>query len=92
MSRKPRRTIQFFRLVIQLGKDEYAVTPLLPASAVARKAFWLRKQTRDHTTYEVRVTTTEGNRSQPDGDKSISRSKLWPCSLATQVPADASVD
>jgi hypothetical protein len=92
MSRKPGRTVQFFRLVIQLGKDEYSVTPFQPATTVARMAFRLRKQTRDHKTYEVRVTTTEGNRSQPHGDKSISRSKLWPCSLATQVPADASVD
>lgn len=58
-ARKPRRTIQFFRLVIQLGKDEYAVTPLQPATAVARKSFRLRKQTRDHTSYEVQVTTTE---------------------------------
>jgi hypothetical protein len=38
------------------------------------------------------VEPPERNRSQPDGDKSISRSKVWPCSLATQVPADASVD
>jgi hypothetical protein len=57
--RRPRRTIHFFRLRIQIGKDEYAVTPFQPATTVARKAFRIRKQTRDQTTYEVRVTTTE---------------------------------
>jgi hypothetical protein len=64
-SRKPRRTVQFFRLVIQLGKDEYAVTPFQPATTVARKAFRLRKRTRDQITYEVRVTTTEVRCSCP---------------------------
>jgi hypothetical protein len=33
-----------------------------------------------------------GNCSRPEGDKSITRSKLWPRFAATQVPADASVD
>ena len=64
-NRKPRRTVQFFRLVIQLGKDEYSVTPFQPATTVARKAFRLRKQTRDQTTYEVRVTATEVKCSCP---------------------------
>jgi hypothetical protein len=32
------------------------------------------------------------NRSRPESDKSIARSKLWPCLAATQLPADASVD
>jgi hypothetical protein len=30
------------------------------------------------------------SRSQPEGDKTIARSKLWPRFAATQVPADAS--
>jgi hypothetical protein len=64
-NRKPRRTIQFFRLVIQIGKDEYAVTPLQPAPAMTRKVFRLRKQTGDHKTYEVRLTTTEVRCSCP---------------------------
>jgi hypothetical protein len=65
MSRKPRRTVQFFRLVIQLGKDEYTVSPLQPAPATMRKAFRLRKQTGDCNTYEVRVTATEVKCSCP---------------------------
>lgn len=65
-ARKPRRTVQFFRLVIQLGKDEYAVTPLQPATTAARKTFRLRKQTRDQTSYEVQVTTTEVKCNCPD--------------------------
>jgi hypothetical protein len=34
----------------------------------------------------------KGNRSRPEGDKSIARSELWPRSAATQVPANTSVD
>src|SRR5262245_26633228 len=55
-SRKPRRTIQYFRLVIQSGKDEYAVTLLQqlvrPAYPRTKGHVTQRKLPHMHTNWE----------------------------------------
>ena len=50
---KPSQLVPFFRLVLSIGSDSYAVVPL--ATGPHQKAFRLRKLTGDRNSYEIRV-------------------------------------
>lgn len=54
--RKKKGIVKFFRLTIQYGGDEYALTPLAPDDDIARKAFRLRKLSGDRNVYDILVT------------------------------------
>lgn len=54
--KKARKRGNSFRITFSYGTDTYAVIPLNPDPAEARKAFQLRKQTGDRQVYAVRLT------------------------------------
>jgi hypothetical protein len=55
----PKKTppvVKFFRITFSYAGDTYAVIPLQPDPAVARKGFRLRKESGDRQVYDVRVS------------------------------------
>lgn len=51
--KKSRPVLKFFRLIIHLGSDEYAIMPM-KATHTGGKCFRLRKQTGDRNIYTIR--------------------------------------
>jgi hypothetical protein len=49
-AQRPESTV---RIIFRIGDMDYAVVPLRPDMAVARKAYRLRKQGGDHAVYDV---------------------------------------
>ncbi len=50
---RPAAAVKSFTITFHIGPDEYAVVPLHPDPAVARKAYRLRKRTGDEAVYDV---------------------------------------
>lgn len=50
---RPASAVKSFTITFYIGPDEYAVIPLHPDPAVARKAYRLRKRTGNEAVYDV---------------------------------------
>ena len=53
---KPRSIIKLFRIAFFVGRDEYVVIPLYSHPGTALKAYRLRKQNGDRSTFRVSLT------------------------------------